>query len=209
MTTLTKSVTFDSETGDFAMELDGAIVGYRRTRLQAETDLDAIAYAQLTHEAPVDAGELVGDGEAWEAVSAPRCELCEAPAVLVGEQWTCPECSPIGDEPALCCEHCGKVMSEPADAQLVGGELWCPGCVDEAEAARLLVRLTEAQAALNTAIREGREGVALALSLAVEDLMTQIAAHGYTAVNNGFGRFLLFRPAPSIVTVALPRAEAA
>lgn len=29
---------------------------------------------------------------------APQCEMCEGPAVLVGEQWTCPDCCPISDE---------------------------------------------------------------------------------------------------------------
>jgi hypothetical protein len=44
---------------------------------------------------------------------------------------------PVYDsEPALCCEHCGEVMSDAADAELVGAEMWCAGCVDD-NAARL------------------------------------------------------------------------
>lgn len=43
-----KSIIFDAETRDFAMYLDGELVGFARTYQEAETTLDALVYEILT-----------------------------------------------------------------------------------------------------------------------------------------------------------------
>jgi len=50
-----KHITFDHITRDFAMELDGEIVGYATTRQEAQDRLDEIAYEQLVHAAQLTA----------------------------------------------------------------------------------------------------------------------------------------------------------
>lgn len=44
---VTKTITFDRETRDFRAELNGVLIGYFRTRLEAETALDNAAYEEL------------------------------------------------------------------------------------------------------------------------------------------------------------------
>lgn len=75
--------------------------------------------------------ELYGD----EQAERPRCELCEAPAVLVGEQWTCPACCPVYEDAeaeawaqaAETCDGCGGQGEtvEQADGRLLCA--WCAG----------------------------------------------------------------------------------
>lgn len=52
-----KMIQYDRETGDFAMHLNGELVGYAATYLQAETTLNKLVYELLTknpipHEEP-------------------------------------------------------------------------------------------------------------------------------------------------------------
>jgi len=43
-----KQIKFDRETHDFAMYLDGELVGYARTYLEAEVTLDLLVFELLT-----------------------------------------------------------------------------------------------------------------------------------------------------------------
>jgi hypothetical protein len=43
-----KNIKFDRETRDFAMYLDGELVGYARTYLEAEVTLDQLVYELLS-----------------------------------------------------------------------------------------------------------------------------------------------------------------
>lgn len=45
---MTKTIIFDRETRDFAAYLDDVLVGFFRTRLEAEVALNNAAYARLT-----------------------------------------------------------------------------------------------------------------------------------------------------------------
>jgi hypothetical protein len=44
-----KEIVYDRETRDFAMYLDGRLVGYRASYHEAEIALDQIVYEALTH----------------------------------------------------------------------------------------------------------------------------------------------------------------
>ena len=46
--TFEKSIRYDRETRDFAMYLNGELVGYAATYHEAEVALDQLVYAQLT-----------------------------------------------------------------------------------------------------------------------------------------------------------------
>jgi hypothetical protein len=46
---MSKSVTFDPETGDYVLTLDDQIVGYAPTAEAGWATLDQLAYARLTH----------------------------------------------------------------------------------------------------------------------------------------------------------------
>lgn len=47
--TFTREIKFDRETRDFAMYLDGELVGYARTYHEAEVTLDELVHTILTH----------------------------------------------------------------------------------------------------------------------------------------------------------------
>lgn len=47
--TYTKEIKFDRTTKDFAMYLNGKLVGYAATRHEAETELDRLVFEALTH----------------------------------------------------------------------------------------------------------------------------------------------------------------
>lgn len=73
-----------------------ADVNWPRFRAEAEQLASELA-AQYPHLTAREAGECAAAEvqKRYEAeLTAPICELCEAPAVLVGEQWTCPACAP-------------------------------------------------------------------------------------------------------------------
>lgn len=44
-----KEIVYDRETRDYAMYLDGELMGFARTYHDAEVELDRIAYELLTH----------------------------------------------------------------------------------------------------------------------------------------------------------------
>lgn len=44
-----KEIVYDRETRDYAMYLDGELIGFARTYHEAETTLDQIVYELLTH----------------------------------------------------------------------------------------------------------------------------------------------------------------
>lgn len=81
-----------------AYELRNQILGYQHEGAGALTFLITAAAALQTRAARL----------------APACELCGAPAVLVGEQWVCGECSPLPPTPAA--------PVAPRGAQLVPSE---------------------------------------------------------------------------------------
>lgn len=43
-----KEIVYDRETRDFALYLDGQLVGFAKTRAEAEAELDALVYRLLT-----------------------------------------------------------------------------------------------------------------------------------------------------------------
>lgn len=90
--------------GEFYLYCDGEFQGSHRTAQDAEL----MGLAWLTEQA------------------APRCELCNEPAVLVGEQWVCRECSPVYED--LHCEGCGCTV-EAEDCDLYGDEMLCSKCI--------------------------------------------------------------------------------
>lgn len=45
-----KEIVYDRETRDFAMYLDGELVGFARTYHEAEVDLDSLVFDLLSHE---------------------------------------------------------------------------------------------------------------------------------------------------------------
>lgn len=83
MTALTpaKNVYRDSETGDFAMELNGEVIGYRRTRREAEAALDATVYEQLSHQQH-QASEADDKGDTTMTDDQFRAMLAEIGAAL-------------------------------------------------------------------------------------------------------------------------------
>lgn len=107
-------------------------------------DLGATGYARAyerlnaLNTRAAELAAVVSDPATWEAVSEPRCELCGEPAVLVGEQWTCPGCAPIGDddEDGGYCEWCGEWV-DFADADEVEGEMLCELCARSAREASI------------------------------------------------------------------------
>lgn len=44
-----RSIQYDRETKDFRAELNGEVVGYFKSYIEAEEALDALVYEQLTH----------------------------------------------------------------------------------------------------------------------------------------------------------------
>lgn len=44
-----KEIKYDRETRDYAMYLDGELIGFARTYQEAETTLDALVYELLNH----------------------------------------------------------------------------------------------------------------------------------------------------------------
>jgi len=44
-----KEIKFDRQTKDFALYLNGELVGFARTHREAEIELDRLAYDALTH----------------------------------------------------------------------------------------------------------------------------------------------------------------
>lgn len=59
-TTFEKSIRYDRETRDFAMYLDGEMVGYARTYHDAESALDQLAYDLLADGAALSVAQLDG-----------------------------------------------------------------------------------------------------------------------------------------------------
>lgn len=62
-----KGIVFDRETRDFALYLDGELVGFARTYQEAEATLDALVYEILVQAygpaaAPAPCGHCGGDG---------------------------------------------------------------------------------------------------------------------------------------------------
>lgn len=65
ITTFEKSIRYDRTTRDYAMYLDGELVGFARTYHEAEVSLDQVAFDRLTHGDCATATEL--DGGAVES----------------------------------------------------------------------------------------------------------------------------------------------
>jgi hypothetical protein len=76
-----------------------AVGFYGRDAAQAECD--RLWFAELT-------------------AAAPRCELCDAPATLVGEQWTCQGCAPSSDDAPDFLASCNAPAVDPADYVAIG-----------------------------------------------------------------------------------------
>lgn len=70
-----KEVSYDRETRDFAAFLDGNLVCYRATYMEAEEVLDGIVYERLRRKNPPVASEtFASDPETRQAVSEATCE---------------------------------------------------------------------------------------------------------------------------------------
>ena len=142
--TYRKEIRYDRETRDYAMYLDGELVGFARTYHEAEVTLDQVVFELLSHGATATASALDGDSDADE------CATCDGegriPVAGYGDQaggWaeTCPDCG--GHSPRQRCLLCGGDHSaencpriHPIDAtdllmnaDAVIGRLYCPNCL--------------------------------------------------------------------------------
>jgi len=64
--TYRKEIVFDRESRDYAMYLDGELVGYARTYHEAEITLDELVFELMSHGATATASALDGDSDADE-----------------------------------------------------------------------------------------------------------------------------------------------
>lgn len=53
-----KEIVYDRETRDYAMYLDGELVGFARTYHEAEVTLDQLVYELLSHAMPAQDNEV-------------------------------------------------------------------------------------------------------------------------------------------------------
>lgn len=67
-----KAVVYDPETRDFALYLDGELVGWARSYKEGEDRLDELAYSRLSHQQPAIAGSAPVEASAVDAVLAQR-----------------------------------------------------------------------------------------------------------------------------------------
>jgi hypothetical protein len=63
-TTFEKVIRYDRKSRDYAMYLDGELIGFARTHHEAEVTLDQVAFDRLTHGDCATATELDGGGAA-------------------------------------------------------------------------------------------------------------------------------------------------
>jgi len=106
ITQYVKDISYDRETRDYAMRLDGELVGFARTHYEAEVALDQIVY-ELLHAQPYlfsDTCPSCGDPL---PIGARLCAACsdDEPSPIVNEipQYSisdrCPTCGGEGDCP--------------------------------------------------------------------------------------------------------------
>ena len=120
--TYRKEIVFDRESRDYAMRLDGELVGYARSYHEAEITLDELVFELLSSGATATASALDGDSDADECAAsacvgepvAVVCATCDGegriPVAGYGDQaggWaeTCPDCG--GHSPRQRCLLCG------------------------------------------------------------------------------------------------------
>ncbi len=113
--TYRKEIVFDRETRDFAMYLDGELVGYARTYHEAEITLDELVYELLSSGATATASALDGDSDVDECAGEGDCPDCDS---LIGcEVITCTQpathFSASGAMSALCCACFVTAFGEP------------------------------------------------------------------------------------------------
>lgn len=67
--TYRKEIVFDRESRDYAMRLDGELVGYARSYHEAEITLDELVFELLSSGATATASALDGDSDADECAA--------------------------------------------------------------------------------------------------------------------------------------------
>lgn len=87
ITTTTREIVYDKESRDFAMYLNGELVGFARTHHDAEVTIDELVHSTLTHAAPEPAP--VTDTSDLNARPIPRCADCGA---ALGDYGRCEDC---------------------------------------------------------------------------------------------------------------------
>lgn len=104
--TYRKEICYDRETRDYAMYLDGELVGYARSYHEAEITLDQLVFELLSHGATATASALDGDSDVDECDSLIGCEVitCTQPATHF---------SASGAMSALCCACFVTAFGEP------------------------------------------------------------------------------------------------
>jgi len=108
-----RSINYDAASGDYAMRLDGELVGYARSYSEAEITLDQLVFELLSHGATATASALDGDSDACAGEG--DCPDCDS---LIGcEVITCTQpathFSASGAMSALCCACFVTAFGEP------------------------------------------------------------------------------------------------
>ena len=75
-TTYRKEICYDRETRDFAMYLDGELIGFARTYHEAEITLDQLVFELMSHGATATASALDGGASA----DAPKIARASTPS---------------------------------------------------------------------------------------------------------------------------------
>lgn len=114
-----REIVYSPETKDYAMYLNGELIGFARTHHDAEVTIDELVRSTLTHAAPEPAP--VPDALDRDCRPIPRCFDCDA---VLGDYGRCEECddrayaatAPVALAPLYC--PCGNraLILEPHGA---------------------------------------------------------------------------------------------
>jgi hypothetical protein len=171
-----KEIVYDRETRDYAMRLDGELVGFARTHHEAEVTLNQIVY-ELLHAQPI----VTKDEEEDEALMA----WLPSPQLPVVD--TCPSCGDPLPAGARLCAACvesdepSPIVNEIPQYSIsdrcptCGGEGDCPDCDTRATINVLSTRTVDRNTDLTTQMYQllclmlsGTAGAATVLTLARE-----------------------------------------
>ena len=133
--TYRKEIVFDRESRDYAMRLDGELVGYARTYHEAEVTLDQLVFELLSHGATATATQLDGDSDADECAA-------DVNALVIRGDEPSQHSACVAEPRAPICETCNGERRIPAGGwgdQAGGWAETCPDCGGQAARQRCLL----------------------------------------------------------------------
>lgn len=133
--TYRKEIVFDRESRDYAMRLDGELVGFARTYHEAEITLDELVFELLSSGATATATQLDGDSDADECAA-------DVNALVIRGDEPVQHSACVAEPRAPICETCNGERRIPAGGwgdQAGGWAETCPDCGGQAARQRCLL----------------------------------------------------------------------